>query len=144
MDSFLRGWFGAHAFTAVGTATFEQEFAAAAGQELAPFFAGFLHRVGHPRLRVSLEAADGGSKLVVEQVQDTDAFAFPLDLEVATARGPKAVRMDLRSKREETLIRGAAEGVVVDPKGMVFAEVDCSQEASVCRAGLTCQSGTCK
>ncbi|MBI4364992.1 MAG: M1 family metallopeptidase [Candidatus Latescibacteria bacterium] len=103
----LRRYLDRHAFGAVETADLRRACEEESGRNLAWFFDQWVHRGGHPELRVGREwdAASGVLLLTVEQVQEEDGiaprtFRIPTVLEVVVGGRRLRLPVDLRERKE--------------------------------------------
>lgn len=88
---------------------------ATSGDDLTVFFAQWLERPGHPRLRIATREASGRTEIVVQQEQD-GSFRFPLTLEVADSSGrTERHEVELVSSRAEVSVEGTGLEVRLDP-----------------------------
>jgi aminopeptidase N len=161
LTSFLKTWFDRHAFGAVGTADLEKELTAATGHDLSRFFAGFVHGIYHPEVRVtfaSVGPAPGEVELRVDQLQTTGpegGFVFPLDVDLVDATGhAERFAVDVTGKTTTKRVRTARPpvSVIVDADEWLLGTVACAAAgggagaagaASVaeCKSGFRCQNG---
>lgn len=96
-----------HAFGAVETADLRRACEEESGRNLAWFFDQWLHRGGHPELKVNREwdTAAKALLLTVEQVQEEDAvtpraFRIPTVLEIVVGARRLRLPIDLKERRE--------------------------------------------
>lgn len=124
-DAFFRGiaLYTAHnRGRSVVTADVRRAFEEASGQDLARFFEQWLESPGHPELSVSWRW-DGPRQRVeleLEQTQSADAgvpavFEAPVDVEIASARGRRTERVELRQRKQ--LVHLACE---TEPEWVLF------------------------
>jgi len=103
----LRHYAAKHARQPVDTDDLRQAIAEATGKELGWFFEQWLHRAGHPELRVQYRWDEDThtARLTVEQQQErkelTPLFRLPAEVEFLTASGPQRFRLTLEQERGE-------------------------------------------
>ncbi len=104
----------------------------ATGRPMDRFFEQWVYRPGHPKLKVSHEwiQKDKQVKVAIEQTQEMEegapAFAFPLEIEIATDEGRKIETVNISKKEESAFFdcEKAPESVVIDPYVKVLIELD--------------------
>jgi aminopeptidase N len=122
MTAFLRGWFDRHAFGAATTHDFEAELSRAVGRDLGAIYEGFIHRTGHPELRVDVTA----ERVRVEQVQAGPPFVFPLDVDLTDEAGRVqriTVEVDGTNVERRIGLARPPRRVVVDPDRYLVGKV---------------------
>ncbi len=80
----------AHAYGIAETMNFQRALEQVSGQSLDQFFDQWLHRPGHPTLRVKLQWDEDKLHVSLKQTQktgDTAVFCFPLEVAVADSTG---------------------------------------------------------
>jgi aminopeptidase N len=103
----LKRYLERHAFGGVETADLRRACEEASGRNLSWFFDQWVHRGGHPELKVS-RAWDADSKtllLTVEQVQEADdltpaAFRLPMTLELVVGTRKLRLPIEVRQRKE--------------------------------------------
>ena len=148
LTGFLKGWFDRHAFGKASTADLARELSDAAGADLAPFFAQWVHGEYHPELRVTVARADAANvDVTVEQVQSkgpTGGFTMPLEIELGRTSEAKRVTVDV-TKRKVTQrfpVAFDATRITVDPDEKGYLTVTCDT-GSRCRDGYRCAGSVC-
>jgi aminopeptidase N len=124
----LRLYLARHAFAGVETSDLRRACEEASGKNLSWFFEQWIHRGGHPELRVdrSWDAERSTLRLTLEQVQAEEgasaAFRLPLTLEVVAGAKRMRFPLDLRERRETIQIPLPARPryVALDPEHSVL------------------------
>ncbi len=129
----LRAFYAEQRFRAASFSDVARAMSAAAGEELAPFFAEWVDRPGAPSIRVeSAEVvARGGSRaleLSLAQAQVGDPYALDVPVVLTLPSSPQAVRRTVRlTERRQRFTLPLDEAPVrvdVDPEYDVFRRVD--------------------
>jgi aminopeptidase N len=129
----LRGYVAAHKFQVVDTDDFRKAIEAASGKDLKWFFDQWLHRAGHPELKVRwhYEDADKTVRVKVEQTQTVDAqvplFRLPTSLEITEAgKKTRVVPIVIDQASHEFVVPAATKPrmVQIDPEGWLIKELD--------------------
>jgi aminopeptidase N len=112
----------------VETVDLERAIFAETGRDLGAFFRQWVHRKGHPALRLSFEH-DVDARLgrfTLEQTQGGRPFELDLELFLVRGGAREAHRLCLRSKRDVVSIPMDAQPdfVVVDPDGWACATLE--------------------
>jgi aminopeptidase N len=119
-----------HAHDLVETADWRQAIEDATGEPLDWFFAQWVHRAGHPRLKATWRHDPARAQLIIE-IEQTQAASdaeqvFRLHTDVAFLVGDEMRRehLDLQRAKEVLVLpcAGAPAWVVVDPDGDLLAE----------------------
>lgn len=95
------------------------------GKSLQQFFDQWLYREGHPELKVEFSAAGNMAKIKVEQVQQGEPFAFPLEIRLTFARGDKVHTFDISDKESafQIPLDREVEWFSIDPEFKVLKTV---------------------
>lgn len=129
----LRTFYAEHLFRAASFTDVQRAMSAAAGQDLAPFFAQWVDRAGAPALRVeAARMVEGGGDRAIEvtlaQVQPGAPFTVDVPLYFTLPSSPEAIRrvVTLASPRETFYlpVSEAPQRVDVDPGFDVFRRVE--------------------
>ncbi|HMI32009.1 MAG TPA: M1 family aminopeptidase [Candidatus Limnocylindrales bacterium] len=121
----LKRYLERHAFSGVETSDLRRACEEESGKNLTWFFDQWLHRGGHPEIKVSREwDADSKSLLLtVEQVQEPDAvtpavFRIPTVLELAVGNRRLRLPIDIQQRKETIQIALPAQPryVALDPE----------------------------
>jgi hypothetical protein len=129
----LRRFYEAHRFRPASFPDLGQAMSAAAGEDLAPFFAQWVDRPGAPVIRVTSAEArrrDGAHvlELTLTQAQDGPPYAVDVPVYVTLSSRPDAVRhrVLLAERRQRFTIELGEEPlrVDVDPEYDVFRRLD--------------------
>ncbi len=129
----LRDYVAAHKYQVVDTDDFRKSMEAASGKDLKWFFNQWLHKAGHPELKVRwhYEDADNTVRVKVEQTQTTDdqtpLFKLPTSLEITEDEGKtRVVPIVIDAALHEYIIPAAKKPrmVQIDPDGWLIKEVD--------------------
>src|SRR6266540_1638841 len=129
----LRSFYAEHRFRTASFTDLARAMSAAAGEDLAPFFAEWVDRPGAPALR--LEQAEvvlrGGSRaldLTLAQTQAGDPYVLDVPVYLTVPSSPQAVRRTVhlaeRRQRFTLPLDEAPARVDVDPEYDVFRRVD--------------------
>jgi hypothetical protein len=129
----LRRLYREERFRAASFSDVARAMSAAAGEDLAPWFAQWLDRPGAPALR--LESAAGAERdgrhvleLTLAQAQDGEPFELDVPIVVTLAGSRQAVSRSVRStarrQRFELALEGRPLRVDVDPEHDVFRRLD--------------------
>lgn len=120
LRTFYEQFRGGHA----DTEDFRRVMERASGEDLAAFFAQWMHRGGIPRLAASWEANGTRLALTIRQVQPGPVFDLPLEVGIRTGDDLGVERIVVR-QREETFYLNAPAGatVALDPHVHVLAEI---------------------
>ncbi len=118
----LQAYLTRHAHGVVETRDLQRALEDSSGRSLGAFFAQWVARPGHAKLRVGLTHEKG--KLIVTTRQETTPFVLPLELAVVTASGARTVTLELTN--QEAVYAVAVDGepmfVVVDPRHRILGE----------------------
>jgi hypothetical protein len=129
----LRRFYEGNRFRAASFGDLERAASAAAGEDLAPFFAQWVDRPGAPALRLEGVKAGAGAggptvELTLAQVQDGPAYRVDVPVVVTLAPDRRAVRrtvrLEERRQRFTLALDGPPERVDVDPEYDVFRRLD--------------------
>ena len=129
----LRGYVAAHKFQVVDTDDFRKSMEAACGKDLKWFFNQWLHKAGHPELKVRwhYEDADHTVRVKIEQTQTTDAqvplFRLPTNLEITDdVKKTWVIPIVIDAALHEFVVPVAAKPrmVQIDPEGWLIKELD--------------------
>ena len=132
----LRGYVAAHKFQVVDTDDFRKSMEAASGKDLKWFFDQWLHKAGHPELKVRwhYEDADNTVRVKIEQTQTVDAqvplFRLPTSLEITEdVKKTRVVPIVIDAALHEFVIPASAKPrmVQIDPDGWLIKEIDFDQ-----------------
>ncbi|MCO5164965.1 MAG: M1 family metallopeptidase [Planctomycetes bacterium] len=125
---------------AVETVDLERALFEETGRDLGAFFSQWVHREGHPALKVTFEhdAGAGLGRFTVEQTQAGAPFELELDLVLVRGEAREAHRLRLAGKREVASIPMTAppDRVVVDPDGWPCATLELDLPAAWLRRVL--------
>jgi aminopeptidase N len=117
VNEYLKG--GRHRI--VETNDLQRALESSSGQALDRFFEQWVYRAGHPILKVKLGWEDGQLSVAVRQAQkgsDVPVFCFPLEVEIATRRGPiRRYRKTVQGSRDALIVKLGERPlwVAVDP-----------------------------
>jgi aminopeptidase N len=129
----LRGYVATHKFQVVDTDDFRKSMEAVSGKDLKWFFDQWLHKAGHPELKVRwhYEDADNTVRVKIEQTQTVDAqvplFRLPTNLEITEdVKKTRVVPIVIDAAHHEFVIPAAAKPrmVQIDPEGWLISELD--------------------
>ena len=129
----LSRYLARHAYGSVETADLRRACEEETGRNLSWFFDQWVHRGGHPELRVTRrwDAAAGTLALTIEQVQEEDGgltpvHRLPLGLEVVVGAKRLRFTIELRERRETVQIPlpGPPRYVALDPEHHVMKLLD--------------------
>jgi aminopeptidase N len=129
----LRGYVADHKFRVVDTDDFRKSMEAASGKDLKWFFDQWLHKAGHPELKVRwhYEDADKTVRVKIEQTQTVDArvplFRLPTSLEITEdVKKTRVVPIVIDAVLHEFVILKAAKPrmVQIDPEGWLIKELN--------------------
>ena len=129
----LRAYVAAHKFQVVDTDDFRKSMEAAAGKDLKWFFDQWVHKAGHPELKVRwhFEDADKTVRVKVEQTQTLDdqtpLFKLPSTLEITEDVGKtRVIPIVIDAALHEYVIPAAVKPrmVQIDPAGWLIKELD--------------------
>jgi aminopeptidase N len=129
----LRAYVAAHKFQVVDTDDFRKSMEAASGKDLKWFFDQWVHKAGHPELKVRwhYEDADKTVRVKVEQTQalaeNTPLFKLPTTLEITDDVGKtRVVPIVIDAALHEYVISASAKPrmVQIDPQGWLIKELD--------------------
>jgi aminopeptidase N len=142
----LKRYLGRHAFGGVETSDLRRACEEESGRNLAWFFDQWLHRGGHPEIKVTREW-DAPSKslfLTVEQVQEADevtpaAFRMPMVLELVVGRKRLRLPIDVKQRKETIRIPLPAKPryVALDPEHDVMKLMEFPRSDEELLYGLT-------
>jgi aminopeptidase N len=95
------------------------------GKSLQQFFDQWIYREGHPELKVEFSTAAGAAKIKVEQMQQGEPFAFPLEIRLAFARGDRVYTFNVSDKESafQIPVDREVEWFSVDPEFKVLKTV---------------------
>ncbi|HEX7078337.1 MAG TPA: M1 family aminopeptidase [Candidatus Eisenbacteria bacterium] len=121
-----------HALGPVETGDLRRACEEATGRNLAWFFDQWVHRGGHPELRVSRRWTERTKSLTltIEQVQDDDGvtpvFRLPMTLEIVAGSRRRRLSIELRGRRETITVPVGARPryVALDPEHHVLKLLD--------------------
>jgi aminopeptidase N len=126
----VRGYLTRHARSIVETRDLMRALEDVSGRGLEQFFEQWLTRAGHPELEVKLDHEGRVLTMSVKQTQkidkETPAFAFPLTVEITTAKGKVIRHTSQIEKQAEAMAIPCPERpafVVVDPDFAVLADL---------------------
>ena len=129
----LRAYVAAHKFQVVETDDFRKSMEVASGKDLKWFFNQWVHKAGHPELKVRwhYEDADKTVRVKVEQTQTVDdqtpLFRLPTTLEITEDVGKsRSVPIVIDAAIHEFVIPATAKPrmVQIDPEGWLIKELD--------------------
>ncbi len=129
----IRHYVAKRKFQNVETDDFRKDLEEATGKDLNWFFDQWLHKAGHPELKLSwrYEPEDKTVRVKVEQTQKLDEqtplFRLPTTIEITEAPGcSRSVPIVIDGSVHEFVIASETEPkmVLVDPKGWLIKEVD--------------------
>ncbi|MBX3469127.1 MAG: HEAT repeat domain-containing protein [Planctomycetes bacterium] len=137
----VRRYLEAHrAGGAVETVDLERALFDETGRDLGAFFRQWVHRKGHPALKVSFEhdAAAGLGRVTVEQTQAGAPFELELDLVVVRGAARETHRLRLGGRKDVASLPMAAppDRLVVDPDGWPCVTLELDLPAAWLRATL--------
>jgi aminopeptidase N len=114
----VRNYYKTYAGRNADTEDFRKIMEKASGKDLKPFFRQWLYTAGHPvlQLKHTHDKAKNRVTVTVIQTQPT-AFAFPLDIEIQTAKGTARKTVTINRKSQDFVFEktDAPVAVVADP-----------------------------
>jgi hypothetical protein len=132
----LRRFYAAHRFRPASFTDLERAMSAAAGEDLAPWFAAWLDRAGAPSLRLDAAAAveQGGRpalELRLAQTQPGAPFALDVPVAITVAGSGEAIRRTVRLAERSRVFTLPLDAppvrVDVDPELDVFRRLDAAE-----------------
>lgn len=124
----LRLYVRRHAHDLVETADLRQALEDATGEPLDAFFAQWVHRAGHPKLKVRARHDVARSQLVVDIEQEPagEPFRLPTVLAWATAAGVERRAVEIAGARERVVVPCALAPcwIALDPDGTLLTDWD--------------------
>ncbi len=95
------------------------------GKSLQQFFDQWLYRAGHPDLKVEFSAEDKVVRIKVEQSQEGEPFAFPLEVRLGFAKGDRMMTFDVSEKESifQVPVERELEWFSIDPNFKVLKKV---------------------
>ncbi len=110
------------------------------GRDLAAFFAAWVHREGHPALKVSFEHDERArlGRFTIEQTQEGEPFELDLDLVLVRGEAREAHRLAVRTRRDVLSLPMDAppDRAVIDPDGWPCATLELDLPAAWLRGVL--------
>jgi aminopeptidase N len=146
----IRAYVADNKFQVVETDDFRKAVEKATGKDLKWFFDQWLHKAGHPELKVRwrYEPEDRTVRLKVEQVQKLDAqtplFRLPTAIEITDAPGrSRTIPIVVDGSTHEFVIPAETrpQMVLVDPQGWLIKEIDFEKPVDELRFQLEHASG---
>jgi aminopeptidase N len=111
------------------TGDFQRTMEEASGKDLSEFFRQWLWTGGHPRLsgRWTYDSKAKSVTVTIDQLQPGVPFKFPLDVELISDDGVKAIRtLDITKKNEKLsfLVTSKPQQLILDPDTWLLFEGD--------------------
>jgi len=141
----IRGYVAGRKFQVVDTDDFRKEVEKATGKDLKWFFDQWLHKAGHPELKVRwhYEPEDKTVRVNVGQTQKLDAqtplFRLPTTIEITDAPGhARSTTIVIDGATHEFVIPAETRPkmVLIDPQGWLIKEVEFEKPADELRFQL--------
>jgi aminopeptidase N len=144
----IRNYVAAHAGGTVETVDLARAIEQTTGRNVDRFFDEYVHRAGHPQLKVELthESDKQRVRVSVKQTQEGDAIALAVPVELVVGDKPSTHSLELKKKEETFFLPATREPsqCVVDPHRDLLATLEVDkplgwwrtevQQASVARA----------